>query len=79
MTFFHQVLSAGATDAPFTVPIASTIIVVCSLLGIIWAVVNYVFIRAIDLSYPARTPLGITEEQHIKLIDLGDKIAMVRH
>jgi hypothetical protein len=77
MSFHHHILSTGAVDAIFTVPIAATVIVVSSLLGIIWAIVNYVSIRRIDLSYPATRPLGITQDQHIRLIELGDKIAMV--
>ena len=78
MTFLHHVLSIGATDAVFTVPTASIIIVVCCLLGIIWAVINYVSIKSIDLSYPPTRQLGITQDQHIRLLDIGDKIAMVK-
>lgn len=78
MPFLEHVKSVGGLDAAFAVPTTVTIIVVCSLLGIIWAVLNYVSIRSIDLEYPATQPLGITQEQHIRLLDLGDKIATVR-
>jgi hypothetical protein len=77
MSFHHHLLSTGAVDAIFTVPVAATIIVVSSLLGLVWAIVNYAAIRRIDLTYPATRPLGITQDQHIRLVDLGDKIAMV--
>lgn len=77
MAFPHYAFSAGAADALFTVPVASTIVVVCSLLGIVWAVLNYVSIKSVDLTYPATRKLEITQDEHLRILDLGDKIAMV--
>lgn len=56
---------------------ATIVIIVSSLIGIAWAVANYLWIRTIDLSYPATEPLGLTDNQHYHLVDIGDKISTV--
>lgn len=46
----------------------------CSLLGLIWATVNYLSIRTIDMDAKNR-PSGISQDQHRLVIEIGEKIA----
>lgn len=66
-----------AADSALSLGMMTAIIVISALLGIAWAVINFLSIRTIDLTYPAIQPIGLTDNQHYHLVDIGDKIATV--
>lgn len=78
MSLFHHQLLSGTADAVLSFPGAVVLAFVFSVLGLVWAFVNYLAIRATNLDYPPLSPLGISDVQHRSLLDIGRKINEVR-
>lgn len=74
MSLFHHQLFTGAGEAILSFPGAIVLAFVFCILGLVWAFVNYLSIRAVNLDYPPNRPLGITDAQHRSLLDIGRKI-----
>jgi len=82
----NKYLGATASDSQclgiFDFSTSIIVIIVSCVLGIAWAIVNYVLVKKIDVSDENHTTHGhlindITPEQRKLLIELGDKISNV--
>lgn len=45
----HESVSGAAADSPLSFQLVIVIVLVASLLGIIWAIINYLSIKSIDM------------------------------
>jgi hypothetical protein len=82
----NKYVGATASDAlclgVFDYTTTIVVIILSCVLGIAWAIVNYVLVKRIDVSDETHTAHGtlindITPEQRKLLIELGDKISNV--
>lgn len=81
--------SVGAPDSPdcygsFNYGASIAVIIVSCVLGLAWAVVNFLQVKKINVENSGDSSTGqlvenITEEQRKLLVELGDKIANVRN
>jgi len=73
-----QTAGNGGCVSPLSYPIEVIIIVVCCLLGIVWAVFNIINVEKINVRGASKaTNSNITEEQESTLLELGAKISNV--
>jgi Na+/H+-translocating membrane pyrophosphatase len=70
----HSITSGPAPDSPLSLQLGITLICVCSVLGLIWAFINYLSIRSIQLESKNKIS-GISEAQTHLILDIGDKIS----
>lgn len=82
----NKYLGASPSDAEclgiFDYTTTIVVIIISCVLGIVWAIVNYVLVKRINVSDETHTAHGtlindITPEQRKLLIELGDKISNV--
>lgn len=75
-------LQTADCQSPLSFPLEVIIIVVCCLLGIIWAVVNILAVEQINVKTGnigdgRKSVGGVTQEQENLLLELGHKISEV--
>ena len=82
MDHFQSGSSSSSCNSPMSYPVEVIVIVVCCLLGIIWAIYNIFQVEKIKVrgGYSGDSnikPLNARQEE--LLLELGDKISEVHH
>jgi hypothetical protein len=82
MEHFQSGSSGSSCNSPMSYPVEVIVIVVCCLLGIVWAIYNIFQVEKIKVrgGQPGdSTTKQLTTHQENLLLELGDKISEVNH